>query len=77
MEKKILFLQKLQPTMSKKPTRIFFVLILLTSVITAAHLRFYSSLQTALALSIMSLIFPWCSLPPPELTDSFFLVSQI
>lgn len=53
------------------------VLILLTSVITAASLRSCLSLQVSLALSITSLTFPWGSLHPLELLYPFLQVSQI
>lgn len=66
----------LQPTMSKKLPEIF-VLILLSSVITAAPLRSCLSLQVSSALSITSLTFPGGSLHPLELTYPFLQVSQI
>lgn len=69
MEKKIV-LWKLQHTTSKKSPRIF-VLILFTSIVTAAYVRSYLSLQISLALFIMSQTFPWCSLHPLELAYIF------
>lgn len=66
----------LKPTMSKKLPEIF-VLILLTSVITATSLRSCLSLQVSFALSITSLTFPRGSLHPLELKYPFLQVSQI